>query len=364
MLNKSIVLIFLGDFFFDARCINMADTIIDAGMDLNIIDASKSDDQYRGGEIYHISLPQKGIFKYIKFYRETKKILAKINPQKIIAGDLYSLPAAESFKDAQIIFDSREIYSELAALTQKPFYQLFWLKFERYLIRKCDSIFVTAESDGTYLKSIYRKIPEPIVIRNLPSSKIIGAPNQCLRKQLQIAEKQKIFLYQGVIHPGRGLIIMVDLLEYFPDCVCVFIGKGDFAQKINDHAMEKQFSDRVFLIGDVPYNELLSYTAVADIGFSLIEPISKSYTHALPNKLFEYFLAGIPVIASDFPEMKNALQNYPSGAVVPPDDLSKIVDAVSNILAQPNNQEENQRVALDNFVWEIQGELFLKALGL
>ena len=80
--------------------------------------------------------------------------------------------------------------------------------------------------------------------------------------------------------------------------------------------------------------------------------------------MFEYFLAGIPAIASDFPEMKNAMQNYPSGAVVPPNDLSQIVIAVSNLLAQPNNREENQRFALNNYVWETQNSSFLETLGI
>ena len=62
---------------------NMADTIIDAGVDLNIIDTGKSDNQYRGRSIYHISIPQTGIFKYIKFFNETKNILAKIKPYQI-----------------------------------------------------------------------------------------------------------------------------------------------------------------------------------------------------------------------------------------------------------------------------------------
>ena len=55
-MKNTIVMVFLGDFFFDARCINITDTIIDAGVNINIIDTGNSGDQYRGGKIYHISL--------------------------------------------------------------------------------------------------------------------------------------------------------------------------------------------------------------------------------------------------------------------------------------------------------------------
>ena len=72
-MQETVVLIFLGDFFFDARCINMANTLIDAGMKLNIIDAGENNNQYRDSNIYHINLPDNGVIKYVKFYFQIKK---------------------------------------------------------------------------------------------------------------------------------------------------------------------------------------------------------------------------------------------------------------------------------------------------
>ncbi|SVC55697.1 uncharacterized protein METZ01_LOCUS308551, partial [marine metagenome] len=65
----------------------MADTIIGAGLKLNIINAGNSNNNYRENRIYHISLPKRGFYKYIKFHLEVKNILAKINAEIIIAGD-------------------------------------------------------------------------------------------------------------------------------------------------------------------------------------------------------------------------------------------------------------------------------------
>ena len=73
-----VVLILLGDFFFDARCINMADTIINSGMKLNIIDSGKSDNNYRGKRIHHISLPKRGFNKYLQYHQKVKNILITI----------------------------------------------------------------------------------------------------------------------------------------------------------------------------------------------------------------------------------------------------------------------------------------------
>ena len=157
----------MGDFFFDARCINMADTIIDSGMRLNIIDSGESDNnykvknKYRNATIYHIDLQnhQRGILRYWKFHIGIIQKLRRLKFDTLISADLFSIGASTKFQQsARVVYDSREIYSELAALVKKPHYQFFWLQFEKYFIRKCDSIIVTAESDGLYLKSIYNNI--------------------------------------------------------------------------------------------------------------------------------------------------------------------------------------------------------------
>lgn len=363
---KTIGIIFLGDFFTDGRCMNMANTILDSGNKLFVIDANPSgENKYREANIFHIDLSfkQSGPLRYWKFHKE---VINKLHNQKfdtLISGDLFSLGALSKFRHStKIVFDSREIYSQLGALANKPIYQFFWSQFEKHFIKICDAVIVTAKSDGVYLKSIYPKIPNPIVLKNLPSSKMLDIPGFDLRKKFNISEKQKIFLYQGVIQYGRGLKIMIDLLEHFPNYVCVFIGNGDFTQNIKDYAFQKNCSDRVFFTGAVPYNKLLSYTKSADIGFSLIEPISKSYVHALPNKLYEYFLVGIPVVASDFPEMKKAINNYPSGLVVDPSNIYQIVKTTSNLLNIPYNREANQKFALENCVWETQKTTLLDTL--
>ena len=155
-MNKSVVLIFLGDFFFDARCINMANTIIDAGMDINIIDAGNSDNNYHGKPIHHISLSERGLIKYLKFHLRVKNILTKLQPEIIIAGDLYSLPASTSIKKAHVVFDSRELYTQLAGLNTKPVRQYFWSWIEKTHITKVRSIIVTAPGDGIILNKIYK----------------------------------------------------------------------------------------------------------------------------------------------------------------------------------------------------------------
>ena len=360
-MNKSVVLIFLGDFFFDARCINMADTIIDSGMKLNIIDSGKSDNNYRGKRIHHISLPKRGFNKYLQYHQKVKNILTEINAEVIIAGDLFSLPAATTIKDAHVIYDSREIYTQLAGLTNFPLKQIFWSWVEKKNINKTKSVLVTADGDGLILKKLYQGL-NITNIYNFPSQKLKPGGKLSLRKKFNISAKSKIFLYQGILHKDRGIKTIIQLLENFQNAHAVIIGDGPYRDELQKYTVKKNTEKRTHFYGAVPYLELLELTADADIGFSLIKPISKSYEQALPNKLFEYALAGIPVIASNLPEMESFIKKFNLGLTVPYNDRDKQKWAVNKLLCK--TKEKNiQEVAEKYLVWERQESLFLKALG-
>jgi len=81
-------------------------------------------------------------------------------------------------------------------------------------------------------------------------------------------------------------------------------------------------------MGKINQNELLSYTAAADVGLSLIENISLSYHYALPNKLFEYIMAEIPVVVSKLPQMVEIVMQYNVGEVVDLDNLDELIHKI------------------------------------
>jgi glycosyltransferase involved in cell wall biosynthesis len=86
--------------------------------------------------------------------------------------------------------------------------------------------------------------------------------------------------------------------------------------------------ERVKFTGTISQNELLSYTASADIGCVLIENISRSYYYALPNKLFEYIAVGVPVLASKLPQMVQIIDEYGVGKYVDPENRQEIIDVI------------------------------------
>tara|TARA_B110000467_G_C18310812_1_gene477976 strand:+ start:93 stop:1157 length:1065 start_codon:yes stop_codon:yes gene_type:complete len=350
--------LFLGDFFKDARCVNMADSIIDVGKDVVIIDAGTGSEIYRNQKIHHITLPDSGIYKYWKFYQESKNLLKQISPQCTIAGDLYSLPSAVSQSSSKLIYDSREIYTQLAGLASSPIKQFFWNFIEFFFIYSASTVIVTADSDSEVLKSIYGDIP-CITLKNLPSQKNLPNSPRDLHAELNIPPLAPIFLYQGMLHKGRGIEQLLPLLNIFDDAHYVILGDGPLRIELEKLSVKHEVQNRVHCLGSVPYSELMRYTASATIGFSLIEPISESYMHALPNKIFEYAAVGLPVIATDLPEMKTAISEFKLGYCVKFADKNALIDAIKKILQQENISKTQPNPQL---FWEAQANKFLEII--
>ena len=338
----------------------MANSIINAGNQLIIINSGTSDKYFRNSKIYHISLPIRGIYKYIKFYYESKKILIKTNPQKIIAADLFSLPSANSLNDVHIIYDSREIYTCHAGLINKPLTQLCWSFVERLNVQKTKLVLVTADGDVTILKKLYKEITTSCIY-NFPSEKMVAKDKNYLRETLNLSTENKIFLYQGALHKGRGIRTMLELLKDFSNFHAVIIGDGPYYEILEHHAKKLNVFTRTHFMGKLPYKKIFQLTIGADIGFALIKPISKSYVQALPNKIFEYAISNIPSLVSDLPEMKKIVKKHSLGFSVPYNDKNKQKEAIKNLLYS-NKKNNIQKTALKKLVWEIQEKDFLKAL--
>ncbi len=358
-MKKTIVIIFFGDFFYDARCINMANSIIDDGHKLYIIDSGNSASQFRGMQVFHVNVMVNGFYKYVKFFKKTKQLISKIHPTTIIASDLYSLPSACSFKEKNIIYDSREIYSQHAGMINNKMKQFFWHMIEKIFIKKTNVVLVTADGDKVILNKLYNDIKIQILY-NFPSIKMKMKKENLLRKKINLLNNEKIFLYQGVLHPGRGIKNMIMLLKEFDDCHGVIIGDGPYKDKILEFAKKYDLLHRIHMLGRVKYTQMMQLTADADIGFSIIKPISQSYEQALPNKLFEYALVKVPVICSDLVEMKQIVNKHKIGISVSYNNMVKQKMVLNELLK--NKPKYIKDLKTENLIWENQESKFLQVI--
>ncbi len=282
------------------------------------------------------------------------------------AADVYSLLPAVVLGlrwRARIVYDSREIYSSLGALSGRKGAQWLLAFYERVLVRWVDRVVVSGQRDAHVIEQLLPLRQSPVVVLNVP---FYAEPqrNNRLRQRCGIAEHAPVLLYQGAVLSGRGLHRAIEVLDYLSSVHLCILGDGEALPEIAAYARERGVADRVHLLGAVPYRELLDWTASANIGWCWIEPISQSYELALPNKLFEYAMARVPVIASALPAIAEVLAQYPFGICVPTDaSAADIASAISTILADADHYRQWADRAAREFCYERQQPVILSILS-
>lgn len=274
------------------------------------------------------------------------------------AADVYSLLPCVLLRwfsrNAHVIYDSRELYSSLGSLAHRRLAQRLLALYERVLVRWVDRVVVSGERDARVLERLLPLDHSPTVILNVP---FYAEPvrSDRLRERCGIPASEPIVLYQGAVLEGRGLHKAIEVLEYLPRVHLCILGDGEALPALVNDAARRAVRGRVHLLGSVPYDELLQWTASADIGWCWIEPISESYQLALPNKLFEYAMARIPVIASQLPAIADVLERFPFGVCVSTAaTAAEIAAAIERLLAAADEYRHWAAVAAREFCYERQ----------
>lgn len=358
--KKKVIITFLGNIDYDTRCNNLFDTLDSQGFDVEFIGFDWLTENFTSVKgkkaVYKLSKKPLSIFFYIKFYSILKLHLLSKKFDIIFAEDLYCLPVCVvvgKMKKAKVIYDCRELFGFLAGLKNKKLVQKFWSIIEKLFIKKANLVLTTGEMDSEFIRNHYH-ITNDLVIRNLPLYRKTDSPFDYY-SALKIEKSKKILLYQGVVLHGRGLKMIFDFLQETNDFVLVIAGGGEMLSFYRDLAEKLHISEKVFFIGKIPQENLINYTAGAFIGLALIENISLSYYYALPNKLFEYIMAEIPVIATDLPQMKNIINEFKVGLTIKENDIDQLKQSLNKLKDDEsyyNQFKSNCRIASQTLNWE------------
>ncbi|MBR9978625.1 MAG: glycosyltransferase family 4 protein, partial [Bacteroidetes bacterium] len=299
-----------------------------------------------------------------RFWRQAALAAREIDGDLFVASDLFSLPAAaRAAKRARkpLLYDARELYCSVAALQGRRLMQRFWNWVEKRYARRAAVVLTVNDSIATILRETYSDVR---VVRNV-SDFPKPAPSRKIRDLLGIPENRRILLSQGGLQQGRGAFILVDILMELPDCHLVFLGDGALRGDIEAAARIAGVSERVCVLPSVPSGELPAWTASADLGMCLIEDLGRSYYLSLPNKLFEYIAAGVPVIGSDFPEIGPLLRETSSGIAVNPSEPELVLRAIRTLLNDDGRYERSRQACLEaatQYHWDVEREHYLHIL--
>lgn len=348
----------------DARNFNFIRTFLDLG--LSVITISLKDrtahlpfiDEKFFPLFLNISEHHNTLLRLREFIQMGLRLANSISARYVLASDVYSLPIAKKIQKrskAKLIYDSREIYSALASLEDEPTKQRLLTAFEKHYVKTVDNIIVTGELDREIIGERFPNKPIAI-IKNYPSNIKITEPVD-YRAKYKLPPDSIIILYQGKLLMWRGIERITSALKFNPRLYFVIVGDGEGKSLLYMDSLLYgiNVAKRVIFAGEVPYFELANWTAGADIGAALIESITLSYKLALPNKLFEYCKAGIPVIASDLPAIRAVFERYPFGKAIDPD--IRPIELASILLELYDNKDEYSKeteIAAAEFSWENQ----------
>lgn len=298
----------------------------------------------------HIPVAQtRGPMRFLRYHRNVHRALrASKRADILFACDLYSLTAASvnKEKDALLLYDAREVYTELPTVAQKPLSKIFWRSRERSGLCSTDIVITTAPLDGDAIAVIHSSLPPNIVVKNVPMATESMQKMQPLREHFKIDATKKIIVYVGGLQQGRGLEVVIRAMKQLDDAVLVLIGDGVLTDRLKDIARREGRSNAVFFYGPVSSKNVLSLLESADVGISLIERKAKSYRLALPSKLFEYLRAGLPVVSSPLVQVKECMGEREYIFYADEENEDDIVNALRRAIICSNDIEARKNIAL------------------
>ncbi len=367
---KKVVNLVFNDFTNDNRVLKMSRSLQNNGYEVTVLATNfkknlPREEKIEGFTVKRINV---GGFRFLPlnlFLFWLAIIKNSRNANIIHANDLYALPPAYVIKkffnrDVKIVYDCHEHETEGDIYIGKPIISFFAKLFERKMIYDADAVLTVSKSIAEDYVKIYN-IEEPILVLNSPLIEGVEKKN-LFREELNIPDDKEIFLFQGKNLPGRGLD---DLIEVFKrledinkDIVLVLLVYGEGLEEIKESI---KGSKNIYWHEKVSVLEYMDYVSSADWGIYLMENICKNHDYALPNKVFDYLMAGLPIVISDLKEVSRVVQENRIGYTVNAKNREKVVNLLKDFDKDTKKQFLTDiKEASKKFSWEEQEKVLLK----
>ncbi|MCM3742054.1 glycosyltransferase [Oceanobacillus luteolus] len=278
------------------------------------------------------------------------------------SNDLNTMPqgyisAKWRLKKKPLIYDSHEVQ------TSRTGYDSPWYKrFEQFFINRMDSMIVENDTRAKFNEELYGFYPH--VLHNYPSLEIQQVDEKVdLHGILGLPQDEKILLYQGGIQEGRGLEKLVEAYPLFKEGTLVFIGDGKIKDKLVQMVKERNLEEKIRFIPKVPVRDLPKYTKNAYLAFQVLNNINFNHWSASSNKLFEYMMNEVPVVACNFPEIKKVVEESQVGVTIDPHIPEEIAKGVNYLIENPDKRDlfsANCKNARKKYNWEIEQKYLLE----
>ncbi len=356
--KKRVILSVTNDLVSDQRVHKISTSLIEMGFDVSLVGRMRpwSDKLNREYSTRRMKLFfSTKVWFYAEYNLRLFFYLLFRNFDVYVANDLDTLLPnylVSKIKGKSLVYDSHEYFTEVPELLSRPRIRNVWLRIEKYIFPKLKTVYTVNDS----IANIYNKKygVDVKVIRNVaPSLK-----NKTI--DLAFADKikgdKRMLIMQGAgINIDRGAEELVQAMQFIENTVLYIIGSGDVFSQLHTLVDQKNLKNKVFLLDKMPYQQLMEYTKIADLGLSLDKGTNPNYENALPNKVFDYIQAEIPLLVSNRKVVSGLVQENKIGFVVDEITPQKLSDIITRILKDEKQLgllKEQLKIASQKYSWE------------
>ena len=321
------------DLATDNRVHRSCTALQELGFEVNLIGRRKKESPAMPTRAYHTRRLKLRFEKGALFYAALNVrlfLLLCLNKQDFLyANDLDTLPAAflaSKIKRKPLLYDNHELFTEVPELINRPQIQKFWRTIEKWILPNLKEMITVNESIAKIFNDQYKINTN--VVRNVPQK--LESLNALSRMELGLEAHQKMLIIQGSgLNVQRGIEEAVMAMAQIDNAILFLVGDGDVIPNVKKLVAQNALQDKVRFVSRLPYQELMRYTAAADLGLALDKPLSLNYQLALPNKVFDYIQGQTPILASPLIEIKQLIEKYDCGEIletVSPECIAKSIN--------------------------------------
>jgi len=355
---QRIIVSVINDLVTDQRVHKVCTTLVDMGFEVVLIGRKLPNSLALNRNYKTIRMRllfDKKFLFYVEFSFRLFFKLFFIKKDILLSNDLNTLLPnylISRIFNKRLVYDSHELFTEIAELTDRPSIRNVWLSIEKYIFPKLKNVYTVNRSIATFYRDRYAI--DVKFIRNIAPELKNKKVDTTLSNNIK-GNKKMLILQGSGINMDRGAEEAIMMMQYVEDTILYIIGGGDIFDTLQNLVDTFNLNDKVFIKNKMPYDELMEYTKIADLGLSLDKGTNLNYEYSLPNKVFDYIQAQIPLLVSNRKEVASLVKNNNIGLVVDAIDPKKLATAVNNIFSNDllyNTWKENTEEAAKKYYWE------------
>jgi glycosyltransferase involved in cell wall biosynthesis len=284
------------------------------------------------------------------------------------ANDLDTLTAnalASFIRRKPLVYDSHEYFTEVPEIQSRPLVKSVWKFLERAFIGRASIVLTVNESIATLLRDTYN-LAKVHVVRNVPENTAVIVRKS--REELRLPGGTRLLILQGSgINVDRGAEELLQAMAFMPNVLLMIVGSGDAVPMLKSMCEHGPLVRKVQFFPKMPYADMMAYTAIADLALSLDKDNNLNYRFSLPNKLFDYIAANVPVLVSDLVELRRIVEGSDIGRISKSHDPVLLAAEISSMLDDQDalmRYRANAKILSGSLNWNKEFEPVMKEIEL